>query len=209
MPQFWKTLWFKILAGVTLLAAVFVIAITVNVRWAYRDRMHKPADVPVKPIIMILGASLKPDGQPSDYLADRLKVGAELYKQGKAMAILVTGDDGLMKTNEIQVMRQTLVQAGVPEPVMLFDGHGYRTYESCSRAKSQFGVTQAIIVTQDFHLPRALYLCNHLGVDAVGASADSRTYKDLWWNLSRDWLASFKAWIDINLWPPKPPVKYE
>ncbi len=188
------------------IGAILVVAITIDVRLSYRDRIYSQTDVPSEPIIMVLGASLKPDGQPSDALLDRLKVGSELYNQHKGSSILVTGDDGKFYTDEVSVMKNYLVQAGIPDSSIKVDGHGYRTYESCSRAKKEFSITQAIIVTQNFHLPRALYLCNKLGVQSVGVSADLHSYRDIIRMTLRDWLASFKAWIDVNVWKPKPPV---
>lgn len=188
------------------LGVILTIGIIIDVRLSYRHLIYKAADVPSEPVVIILGASLKPDGTPSDALTDRLQVGYDLYSEYKGKLILVTGDDGRFKSNEVAVMRAMLEQAGVPKTNILVDGQGYRTYESCAHAKNQFNITQAIIVTQNFHLPRALYLCNQLGVQSVGVSADLHSYRDIVWMTIRDWLASFKAWIDINIWTPKPPV---
>ncbi|MDD5725904.1 MAG: ElyC/SanA/YdcF family protein [Patescibacteria group bacterium] len=206
LPAFLKNRIVRICSTILGIGAILIVIITVDVRLSYRDRIYSQKDVPSKPVIMILGASLKPDGQPSDALLDRLKVGLELYNHHKGSLVLVTGDDGKFYTDEVSVMKNYLVQAGVTSSSILVDGHGYRTYESCSRAKKEFNITQAIIVTQNFHLPRALYLCNKLGVQSVGVSADLHSYRDIIRMTLRDWLASFKAWIDINIWTPKPPV---
>lgn len=188
------------------LGALLITGVIIEVRQSYRHLIYKPETVPAKPVIMVLGASLKPDGQPSDALMDRLKIGIALYNQQKGRTILVTGDDGRFRSNEIEVMKNHLTEAGVQPDDIWVDGQGYRTYESCIRAKKEFKINQAILVTQDFHISRALYLCNHLGVQSVGVTADLRDYNEIVWMTGRDWLASFKAWLDLNVWTPKPPV---
>ena len=185
---------------------IFVLLATAYVRWVHRALILEPAQIPQSQAIMILGASIKSNGQPSDALRDRLDTGISLFENGKAPLILLTGDDGRNRADEITVMKNYVLNAGVPESAIFADGQGYRTYESCARANKAFNIKQAIIVTQKFHLPRALYLCQRLGVDSVGISADLHTYKDIRWFTVRDWLASFKAWLDINVKTPKPPV---
>lgn len=194
--------------SVVFLTAVFLFILisTTYVRWVHRSLIIQPAEAPQSQAIMILGASIKSNGQPSDALKDRLETGIDLYKNNKAPLILLTGDDGRNRIDEITVMKNYVLNAGVPESDISTDGQGYRTYESCARANKTFHINQAIIVTQKFHLPRALYLCHRLGVNSVGVSADLHTYKDIRWFTVRDWLASFKAWLDINIKTPKPPV---
>ncbi len=194
--------------SVVFLTAVFLFILisTTYVRWVHRSLITQPAEAPQSQAIMILGASIKSNGQPSDALKDRLDTGIDLYKNNKAPLILLTGDDGRNRADEITVMKNYVLNAGVPENAIFTDGQGYRTYESCTRANKTFHINQAIIVTQKFHLPRALYLCHRLGLDSVGVSADLHTYKDIRWFTVRDWLASFKAWLDINIKTPKPPV---
>jgi len=195
------------LSAVFLTAVILLIlACTAYVRLIHRTLIVQPAQTPQSQAIMILGASIKSNGQPSDALRDRLETGIGLYKSGKAPLILLTGDDGRNRADEITVMKNYILKAGVPESAIFTDGQGYRTYESCARANKPFNIKQAIIVTQKFHLPRALYLCHRLGVDSVGVSADLHAYKDIHWFTVRDWLASFKAWLDINIKTPQPPV---
>ena len=196
----------RIALAVFALWCVFAIGIMVDVRSRYSKSIYSQTDVPPEKIIIVLGGSLEKDGTPSGALADRLTVAANLYKEGKSGKILVTGDDGRFRSNEVKAMENYLISSGVPQTDITVDGQGYRTYESCSRAKNIFNISQAIIVTQNFHLPRALYLCNLLGVKSVGVSADLHTYKEIGWFTFRDWLASAKAWWDVNIWTPKPPV---
>ena len=199
----------KIILSSFTLGTVFIISTIVYVRVINLNKIYTVEQVPPAPVIMILGASLKSDGTPSDALEDRLIRGKELFVQQKAPKILVTGDDGENHSDEVSVMKQYLVDQGIPDAAIQTDEHGYRTYESCKRAKEEFGYDQAILVTQRFHLLRALYICNSLGVHSNGVTSDLRDYKSITQLTIRDWLASFKAWFDINIWRPKPPVTYE
>jgi len=196
----------RIALGVFALWAVFAVGIIVEVRSQYAKSIYDQGNVPPEPVIIVLGGSIKKDGTPSDALADRLKVASDLYVNKKGEKILVTGDNGQFRSNEVKAMEDYLLQTGIPAKDIMVDGQGYRTYESCSRAKNVFNISQAILVTQNFHLPRALYLCNVMGVQSVGVSADLHSYKEITWYTFRDWLASAKAWWDINIWKPKPPV---
>lgn len=192
--------------GLATCAATFAVVL---VQTSYADRIVRSgSDVTRRPVAIVLGASVKKDGTPSAALEDRILTAADLYKTGKVDGLLMTGDDGQFHIDEIKTMVRVAREAGVPDNVIRTDGHGYRTYESCKRAHDVYGVTEAIVVTQRFHLGRALYLCNRLGVNAVGVVADRRSY-DLaasFW--MRDILSSIKAFSDVNLFPPSPPVAY-
>ena len=199
----------KILKIALILILVVVFGITgviLRVRTSYTDKILAQDQLKPAQAIVVLGASILPNGQPSDALADRLDTGIALYHKNLASILFLTGDDGRYKVNEIQVMRNYVLTHGVPQSSIMTDGQGYRTYESCSRAINVFNIKNAILVTQNFHLPRALYLCNKLGMDATGVSADKHTYVRIVYFTLRDWLASFEAWMDINLLKPSPPV---
>ena len=157
--------------------------------------------------IMVLGASRTATG-PSDALSDRLRVGAQLYFANPSSTILITGDDGGFRSDEISVMKDTLIQRDhVPAESILSDGHGYRTYESCKNAK-QAGINELVIVTQRFHAARASYICSRLGIQTVDVvTADLQPYQEIFYFWVRDLLATFKAWIDINLIPPTSPAR--
>ncbi len=195
--------------GLLLLGALGLITAGIavaDVQFRYLDRVIADlARLPESDATMVLGASVKSDGTPSDALADRLQTGLELYQQGKAKTILLTGDDGAYHADEIAVMRPYLVNLGVAAADIKEDGHGYRTYESCKNAAAS-GIRRLTVVTQRFHLSRALYLCNKMGIDTYGVAADKRSYKDIVFFWTRDLASSLKAWWDINVWPPKPPV---
>lgn len=194
--------------------ALVCISIVAQVQTQYVSRIYSVDQflsidqVAPAPVAMILGASVKLDGTPSDALRDRVTVGVQLYKQAKVRTLLMTGDDGEFHANEVATMKRLAIEAGVPEKDILVDEHGYRTYESCKRAVEVFGVKQGMIVTQRFHLPRALYLCSHLGMEAWGVSADLQTYERIVFFTLRDLASSLKAWWDINIMTPASPVQY-
>ncbi|MBI5654620.1 YdcF family protein [Candidatus Uhrbacteria bacterium] len=177
-----------------------------DVQFRYADRIVEDIrSLPQADVTMVLGASVKNDGTPSDALADRLETGLEIYRHEKAKTILLTGDDGAYHTDEIAVMRPYLISLGVAAADIKEDGHGYRTYESCKNA-AQAGIKKMTVVTQRFHLGRSLYLCNRMGIDTYGIAADKRSYTDIIFFWTRDLAASLKAWWDVNIWAPNPPV---
>ncbi|MBK8026324.1 MAG: YdcF family protein [Chloroflexi bacterium] len=135
--------------------------------------MVYPADaVPARPVAVIFGAQVLASGRPSAMLADRVRMGAELYQAGKVRALLLTGDNSEVNYNEPEAMRRYALSLGVPDEAIVLDYAGFRTYDSCYRARDIFQVDAAILVTQRFHLDRALMICNTLGIDSIGVAAD-------------------------------------
>jgi vancomycin permeability regulator SanA len=197
-------------AGIAAFAAsIFVIGIIVYVQLSPQTLIVRDSSrLRTAEAIIVLGANTNADGAPTAALSDRLVTAVRLYREGKAPRVLLTGDDGQMKMDELTTMRRIALEQGIEESAITVDPHGYRTYESCKRANQIFNLQSAIVVTQDFHLPRALYLCRNFGLDVQGVAADLQTYQRINYYTWRDYLASFKAWIDLNLWPPKPPVNY-
>ncbi len=183
------------------------VSIIQQIQRRYRPAIHSISEITPAPVAMVLGASVKLDGTPSDALRDRVMVGIQLYKEGKASKLLMTGDDGGFHANEVATMKRLAVEAGVPETDILVDGQGYRTYESCKRAVQVFNIHKGIIVTQRFHLARSLYLCSNLGMEAQGVSADLQPYERIVFFTARDFAASLKAWWDINIDAPPSPVQ--
>ncbi len=159
--------------------------------------------IPDRGVALVLGASLK-KGKPSTMLADRLATAGDLYKQGIVRKLIVSGDNRREDYNEPEAMRKYLIEQGIPEGDIIPDYAGRRTYDSCYRAKHIFDQHQVIVVTQKFHLPRALYLCRHLNVDAIGVSADRARYHSLTEAYIREAFASVKAWLDIYILKPVP-----
>jgi len=173
-----------------------VIVINLRVISYSNGKIYKDIDkVPAEGrVAMVLGAGVEDDGSPSNTLYDRTLTGVQLYKAGKAKQILLTGGG-----REPFVMKDLAVNLGVPESDLLIDDLGTRTYESCYRAKEAFHLDRVIVVTQDYHLPRSIYLCRNLSVDAIGFDAKRRLYigENFFW--IREYISRCLAWYDINL----------
>lgn len=156
----------------------------------YNDIESLPAG---QRVAIVLGARVTPEGEPSNTIYDRTLVGAEIYKAGKAQKVLLSGG-GL----EPEVMKRLALEFGVPAGDIIIDELGLRTYESCLRAKNNFNITEAVIVTQDYHLPRSLYLCQNLGINAIAIDAKRRDYLGERWFWVREYLSRVKAWYDVH-----------
>lgn len=143
-------------------------------------------------VILILGCGVKENGKPSDMLEDRLKTGISLYQAGAAPRIMLSADHESDDYNEIAVMKQFCLDAGIPEEAILCDRYGLSTYDSIVRASALFSIDSAIVVTQKYHLYRALYIADKVGMEAVGVGADIRTYRFQWYRSLREVLARCK-----------------
>lgn len=171
-----------------------------------RNRTYSAQDVPISRVAIILGAGLRRDGTPTPVLEDRVAAAAELYFQGKVEKLLMSGDNRFVEYNEPGAMQQYAIKLGIPPEDIILDYAGRRTYDTCYRASAIFQVNEAILVTQSFHLPRALYLCNHLGVKSVGVASDQRVYRrssNLIWN-ARELPATLVALVETNITHPLP-----
>ncbi|MEW6093145.1 MAG: ElyC/SanA/YdcF family protein, partial [Chloroflexota bacterium] len=142
-----------------------------------RPKTYSSSEVPTRRVAIIFGAGLWRDGSATPVLYDRVKTAAELYHAGKVEVLLMSGDNRFVDYNEPAVMREVALSLGVPEEAIVLDYAGRRTYDTCYPARDIFQVDEVILVTQAFHLPRALYICNQLGVEAVGVEADQRVYR--------------------------------
>ncbi len=142
--------------------------------------------------ILILGAKVYDDGCPCDMLADRLEAGASLYFRGAAKKIIVSGDHGQDGYDEVNPMKNYLMNLGIPDSDIFMDHAGFSTYDSVYRAINIFGAKNIIIVTQKFHLPRAMFICDMYGASCVGVFADSHTYAGVAYNYLREVPARIK-----------------
>jgi Uncharacterized membrane protein len=150
------------------------------------------------PVAVVFGAGVSADGTPSNVLYDRVLTAVELYRAGRVRKILMSGDNPTRRYDEPTVMKETAVKLGVPETDIVLDFAGRRTYDTCWRAKEIFEIEKAILVTQEFHQPRALYLCNNLGVESVGITANRRRYEgESYWAL-REFFSVGSAWFEVN-----------
>jgi vancomycin permeability regulator SanA len=185
-----------------LIAALAGIVLTVgSVSWIRSEadgHLYTERDVPPAPVGLVLGAQVDPGGRPSPFLTGRLEVARRLYLAGKVRVLLVTGDHMDWDYDEPDAMRTWLVEHGVPAKKIVLDHAGFDTYDSCARAVRVFGVTHAIVVTQTYHLPRAVTLCRRLGLDAVGVGDESvRQFRGPWLiSSTREHGACVKAVLD-------------
>lgn len=187
--------WLKAAGVAAAVALIPVAASWIHLASVSAGRTHSADDVPQRGVGMVLGAKTHPD-RPSAFLAARLDVALELFKAGKIRAILVTGD-GLERSNfETKVMREYLVERGVPPEQIVEDPAGFDTYDSCVRARDVFGVTELTVITQDYHVGRAIAICELVGVDAVGVG-DTTMLGRFPYNwvkgASREWAANLKV----------------
>ena len=134
------------------------------------------AKIPTADIAILLGASVFKNGELTPLLADRADTAIDLYKNGYVKRILVTGDNSTKYYNEVDPMRNYLLKQAVPSEDILVDNAGLDTFDSMYRAKNTFGVRSALVVSQQFHLFRAIYIARRLGIDAYGVSSDRRPY---------------------------------
>jgi SanA protein len=141
-----------------------------------RSRLHSVQEAPSSQVAIVFGAGLNRDGSPTPVLRDRVATGADLYFSGKVRKLLMSGDNRFEYYNEPGAMAEYAISLGVPQEDIVLDYAGRRTYDTCYRARHIFEVENAILVTQRYHLPRALLTCNALGVEAEGTPADRRSY---------------------------------
>lgn len=154
--------------------------------------------------ILVLGCKVKTDGNPSDMLADRIKRGMELYKDGAAPKIIMSGDHGTKEYDEVNTMKQLAVDAGISSSDVFMDHAGFSTYESMYRAKEIFDADKIIVVTQEYHLYRALYIAGKLGIEAYGVTSDyGNTYGGQSVRENREILARCKDFVNV-IFKPEP-----
>jgi vancomycin permeability regulator SanA len=169
------------------------------VRSVAHGQVYSEADVPAAPVALVLGAQVYADGSPSPFLAARLDIAKRLLDAGKVKAVLLSGDNRRWAYDEPADMEVYLIARGVPASQIVLDYAGFDTYDSCARAHRIFGVDQAIVVTQSFHIDRAVALCRALGVDAAGIGDSTvKIYTGPWRrDVIRERGANVKAVLDV------------
>ena len=145
--------------------------------------------------VLILGAGVKDDGMPSLMLADRLDTGIGIYKNGTVSKLIMSGDHGTDDYDEVNVMKSYAIERGVLSEDVFMDHAGFSTYESIYRARDVFEAKKIVIVTQSYHLYRALYIAEKLGIDAVGVSADTVVYRGQTYRNFRELVAYGKDFL--------------
>ena len=194
----------KILLLLSLIGAIIFGGIQIYVNSFAKGRLVSPATAPSVDAVMILGAYVYENGNPSPVLQDRLDYGYEIYQAGKAKKIIVTGDHGTIQYDEVNVMKDYLLKKGVPAQDIFLDHAGFDTYDSMYRARDIFGVKSLIISTQQFHINRALYISQRLGLDSYGYPSDDNILPRIQLQNARESLAKVKAVLETDILRNKP-----
>lgn len=199
--------WSLLCGALILSIPIIILALNLYVNTVTKSsRYSNTEQIPSQRVAIVLGAGIYGD-YPSPMLADRISAAVELYKLGRVQKLLMSGDNSREDYDEVTVMQRYAVKLGIPQKDITLDYAGFKTYQSCYRAKEIFGVEQAVVVTQNFHLPRAVYLCNQLGVDAVGlGTSDWESYRqETVMRLTlREYISTIKALWQVHITRPKP-----
>ncbi len=196
----------KITLGLMLVAGVAVFGPRAYTFLRYQPGIYSLAAAPRARVAIVFGAGLTRSGRVTPVLYDRVATAADLYHAGKVDRLLLSGDNREINYNEPAAMRVAALELGVPNTALVLDYAGHSTYDTCYRAHAIFGLDQALLVTQDYHLPRALFVCDMLGVEAAGVSADRRVYRRsslAFWNV-REVFATTAALWDLAVTRPTP-----
>lgn len=179
----------------------YVNSSTDQLIYSYRDIQK----IEERPAAIVFGAAVNPATLlPSDILQDRIITAVDLYNKKKVEKIILSGDNRVENYNEPIVMKRFGEILSVDEEDLIMDFAGRRTYDTCYRAKEIFGIEKAILVTQEYHLYRALYTCRALGIDVIGVSASRQEYKDQTYYNLREIPAVLLAFLEVHVLHPKP-----
>ena len=189
-----------VLCGVALLGMDAYVRVSTQEQILTEEQAAQLEDVDC---IVVLGCLVHGDGTPSHMLEDRLKRGVALYQQGAAPKLLMSGDHGTASYDEVSAMKHYAINAGIASEDVFMDHAGFSTYETVYRAKAVFGADKILIVTQQYHLYRALHVANALGIEAYGISADYRRYSGQTMRDVREILARGKDFL-MGIFKPEP-----
>ncbi len=205
LKNFIKWIW-RILLTLSLIAILILFLPRFIFQLYAAPRTFTVDNVPAGRVAIVFGAGLLRDGSAGPVLSDRVQTAVLLYQQGKVDKLLMSGDNRFVEYNEPEAMRQYALERGVPDEDIILDYAGRRTYDTCYRAKEIFQAQSAILVTQNFHMPRALFLCNWFGVESTGVEANNRYFRKisrLYWN-TRELFANVQAAWDVMIAKPLP-----
>jgi SanA protein len=193
---------------ILLLGVIAGVVLVLPRAWAhlrYQSNVFWEADAPPAPVAIVFGAGLQRNGDPTLILRDRVATAAQLYQAGKVSTLLLSGDNSSEYYNEPQAMYDYALELGIPSNALVRDYAGRRTYDTCLRARDIFGVTDALLVTQHYHLDRALLTCDILGLKVQGVAADRNPYPSraftFWW--LREFPATTQAVWDLFVISPQ------
>lgn len=202
------TIWLR-KGCLTLLVIILVLA-ALPLLWRgavklyYGRAIYDQAETPAQPVAVVFGAAVYGGGRLSPVLRDRVDTAIALYRNGQVSRLIMSGDNRAADYDEPGAMRDYAIEEGVDPADVETDRAGHRTYDTCYRARHVFKVRQAVLVTQAFHLPRALLTCEGLGIEAVGAVADRRPYRGARWYELRETAATMVAVWDVFRREPPP-----
>ena len=193
---------FFVLLLIGILSAPF-LARGVTALLAHGRIYTAPDQISPRRAAIVFGAGVR-NGRPSAVLYDRVATAVALYEAGAVDKLLMSGDSRFANYDEPAVMRQTALRLGVPDADIVLDFAGRSTYETCYRARDIFGVRDVVLVTQRYHLDRAIFTCNALGLDAVGYPAERRSYRGMTWFQIRELGATLNAFLQLFVTRPQP-----
>jgi vancomycin permeability regulator SanA len=203
-----KYKWIEI--GIIILAALVLWAPTIYANLSTRSKRYdltktSVENIPQHKVAIVFGAGISPKGEPTPYLRSRIETAVELYKAKRVHKILMSGDNSTKRHNEPVVMGNLAEKLGVPKNDIVLDYAGFNSYDSCYRAKAIFNVHDAILVSQGYHLPRAVMTCSGLGVSSIAVAArhSGRDFTTSY--IMREWLSTDKAMLQL-ISKPNPTV---
>jgi vancomycin permeability regulator SanA len=194
----------SILVGLAILGIITLFSLNAMVKSTTKENIisvEEAAALEDVDCILVLGCGVHDDGRPSDMLHDRLRRSVELYEAGAAKKLLMSGDHGRVGYDEVDAMKSFAVEAGIPSEDVFMDHAGFSTYESMVRAKEVFQAKKIIIVTQEYHLYRAMYIGQQLGLEVYGVSSNYRNYRNQRDMNTREVLARVKDVFSCIFWP--------
>jgi len=188
-----------IILALSLITGFIVFVINIYVNYTTKDLIYKNIeDIPRTKVAIILGAKVYNSGKMSDMLKDRVDTAIELYNSEKIERILVSGDHGRDNYDEVNTIKDYLLEAEIPSEDIFLDHAGFDTYDSMYRAKEIFQVFHAIVVTQEFHLARSVYIGQNLNIQTYGLIADKQPYLGMFYNKARESIAKVKAFFNVH-----------
>ncbi len=200
--------WGKKVMGIfisLIVIAILIISITISVVNSYKKYIYNIEDIPSgNDAIIVLGAGVRADGTPSDILADRLETSLKVFEAGLGNTFILSGDHGREEYNEVRAMKEYIMDGNVDEKLIFMDHAGFSTYDTMYRAKEIFKVDKAVIVTNEYHLPRALFIARKLGIEAYGVKSDIREYQLMDSYKKREILAQLKDFFYVTILKPEP-----
>ena len=185
----------SILIGVLLITGI--VGINFYINQSTKEIIFDANEVQPKTTGLILGAYVYQDGRMSDMFRDRVDTAIELYQANKISKILVSGDHGRQEYDEVNAAKDYLLENNIPAKDIFTDHAGFDTYDSLYRARDVFEVKDVIVITQEFHLPRALYIGKSLDLEITGVKADQRAYRNISYNYRREIPAKIKAFLNV------------